>query len=307
MAGIVLLGLGSCSEFIEASIADERVELLSPGAGAETTNYAMQFLWEPQERALYYRLQVASPTFDRPVLFYADTTLEKTAFSLSLEPGEYQWRVKAMNGSSETIYTTRSFTIHEGALSHQTVLQLSPADNFVTAQGRVVLSWQGIFAATSYRLQVDTNGFTDEKKLVLEREAEGAAFTVSLAEEARYQWRVRAENDTAQSRWSTVRSFAYDRTPPPAPVLTTPTNQAQENHPVTLRWEGATDAEAYLVYVYKSDSTLYSNRFPVRQEATAYLFNEGTRGEQILWRVRAVDRAGNESAYSSWRNFIIRN
>ncbi|WP_436834212.1 hypothetical protein [Parapedobacter sp. DT-150] len=298
--------LAACSDFLEESIADGGVELLSPGADAQTNVYVVNFLWEPLDHALQYRLQLASPSFDSVALFHADTTLEKTVFSISLPPGEYQWRVKALNGSSETAYTTRGFTIHEAALSTQTVLQVTPPDNFITAESAVDMSWQDIFSATNYRLQVDTNGFADETELVLERVVDGESFAYDLPEEAVYQWRVRAENDTAQSRWSTVRRVIHDRTPPPPPVLTAPANDAQVNRPVNLQWSGGEGAVAYRVYVYKSDSTLYSNQFPVQQEATSYTLDAGARGERLLWRVRAMDRAGNESAYSGWRNFVIR-
>lgn len=299
--------VAACSDFFEESIADGELELLSPGREAETNVYLINFMWEPLDHALQYRLQLASPSFDSVALFHADTTLDKTLFSISLQPGEYQWRVKALNGSSSTVYTTRSFIIHEAALSTQTVLQVAPPNNFITDQDEVEVSWQGIFSAKNYRLQVDTAGFADEADLLFERVVDGEAFTFEIPDEQRYQWRVRAENDTAQSRWSTVRNFLYDETPPSAPALTAPANGTQVNRPVTLRWSGSEDVAAYQLYVYKSDSTLFNDQFPLRLENPSHVFDAGARGERILWRVRAMDRAGNESGYSTWRSFIIRN
>ncbi|MEC3882037.1 hypothetical protein [Parapedobacter sp. 10938] len=112
--------MAACSEFIETPITNERVALLSPGAGAAAATDTVQFLWEPMGHALHYRLQVASPTFGDAVLFYADTTLEKTSYRIFLAPGRYQWRVKAGNGSSGTRYTTRSFTIYDANTEEQT-------------------------------------------------------------------------------------------------------------------------------------------------------------------------------------------
>lgn len=307
LAAAATLIPGGCSELFENSIADGEVELLSPGMDAQTNVYLVNFLWEPLDDALQYRLQLASPSFDSISLFHADTTLDKSRFSISLQPGVYEWRVKALNGSSATIYTTRAFTIHEAALSTQTVLQVTPTDNFITSQRRVDMGWQDIFSAKTYRLQVDTNDFVEESDLVLERVVDGRSFAIDLTDEGRYQWRVRAENDTAQSRWSTVRSFIYDQTPPSAPVLAAPANNAQVNRPAALRWAGGGDVVSYRLYVYKSDSTLFDAQFPLRLESTSYSFDAGARGERILWRVRAMDRAGNESGYSVWRNFMVRN
>lgn len=304
----IVWSAGACTEFMEEPITNDSVELLSPGAHAETTTYSIQFLWEPLEYASHYRLQVASPTFRNAVLFYADTTVEKTNFDITLAPGKYQWRVKALNGSSETPYTTRSFTIHEAELSKQTVLLAGPPTYTVSADSPINLSWQGLFGAASYRLQVDTSGFAAESKnLVLDQVVEGLDYAFSPPDEANYQWRVRAERDTLHSGWSIVRNFIYDKTQPAAPKLATPADAAQVNRPVSLRWNKVADAANYLLYVYKSDSTLYDAKFPVRQTDTAYTFEVGERREHILWRVRAVDRAGNESTYSEWRSFVIRN
>jgi len=297
--------LVTCTEFLEESIDDGKVELLSPGADAETNVYAIDFLWEPLDHALQYRLQVAAPSFDSAPIFYADTTVDKPRFSISLQPGQYQWRVKALNGSSATAYTTHTFTIHEAALGTQIVLLDTPPDNFLTSRNRVDFGWQRIFSAQNYRLQVDTNGFTDETDILMDRVVDGEAFGFDVTEEAQYQWRVRAENDTAQSRWSAVRRFTYDLTPPNPPTLTVPVNNAQVSRPVTLQWSGDNNVASYRLYVYKSDSTLYNAEFPKRLETTTTVFEEGTRGERILWRVRATDRAGNESGYSAWRSFVI--
>ncbi len=299
--------IAACADFFERSIADSTPMLLSPGEAAQTNIYLVHFLWEPLEYALQYRLQLASPSFDSVAWFHADTTMEKTSFSVSLQPGEYQWRVKALNGSSETAYTTRSFTIYESTLRNQKILQVAPHDNLVTAENQVTLEWQGIFSAKNYRLQVDTNGFVEGEDPLFEKVVGGEALAYTIADERRYQWRVRAENDTAQSQWSTVRRFVHDRTPPPAPVLSAPTNDAQVNRPATLQWGAVEDAASYRLYVYKSDSTLYNAQFPRRIETTSSVFDGGARGERILWRVRVSDAAGNESGYSAWRSFVIRN
>lgn len=160
----ILITLAGCSEFFEEQIDRASVVLLSPGEAVETTTSVMQFYWEPLDNALFYQLQVAAPSFASPIHFYADTLLTTAVFKIGLEPGAYQWRVKALNGSSETAYTTRSFNILEAALSRQTVLHVAPVDNHVTGQDEISLLWQSIFDATDYRLQVDTIAFVKETK-----------------------------------------------------------------------------------------------------------------------------------------------
>ncbi|WP_042479505.1 Ig-like domain-containing protein [Solitalea canadensis] len=60
------------------------------------------------------------------------------------------------------------------------------------------------------------------------------------------------------------------------------------------------------MYVYKADSTtLYSSSFPTVTSSTSFSFNLGTAGEKIYWKVAAIDKAGNESALSKFRKFIV--
>lgn len=304
---LIVVGLASCSDFIESSIAQEELELLSPGSGAETNDYSPTFLWEPVPYALQYRFQIASPSFDAINLIYADSITSKARISITLEPGTYEWRVKAINGSSESRYVTRSLVVHESALSRQTVLLLTPGAGYQTARSHQDFSWQPLYNAQYYRLQVDTNTFSEFTEPLFEQVSQSPSIPLTLEIEGRYLWRVRAENDTAHARWSEERAITYDITPPQAPTPSFPANLASVDKPVILRWIGSADAAKYRVYVYRSDSTLYSNAYPVNVHSDAFTLGHGVRGERILWRVSSLDAAGNESSFSPWRGFVWRN
>jgi len=301
-----LLTLSSCEEFLEEDISDREVTLLSPGNAAEIPTYTITFMWEQMEDALAYRLQVANPDFERVNLFQADTLVETNQFTLSLAPGTYAWRVKGVNGSSEGKYATRSFVIYESDLSKQVVVQIGPADGQLSNASSFPLSWQPLYGATRYRLQLDTNHFASTNELVYDDVLAGTQYPYTALKEKAYQWRVRAETDTSTSLWSAERSFIYDKTPPKVPVLKEPANKASVPRPVTLRWEAIADAAAYEVYVYKSDSvTLYSDSYPLTVRGTSHAFSGGSLGERIVWRVKATDRAGNSSAFSGYYSFTI--
>jgi len=302
----VLFTLSSCEEFLEEDISDREVTLLSPGDQAEIPTYTLTFLWEPMEDALEYRLQVVTPDFTSVSLYQADTVVNTNKFTLSLAPGEYQWRVRGLNGSSESKYSTQSFVIYESDLSKQVVVQAAPADQLLTASTTLTFRWQNLYGVGTYRLQVTTNDFQEEDQLLYNELVNNTSTNFTIPEEDQYQWRVRAETDTSQSLWSAVRTFTYDKTPPAAPVLTTPANNASVARPVTLRWEAVSDAEKYQLYVYKSDSvTLYNQSYPLNLSGTSHSFTEGTLGERLIWRLKASDKAGNVSAFSGYRSFVI--
>jgi hypothetical protein len=299
--------LYSCKDFIEPSIKDRQVTLNAPANNAQSTNYTVNFWWEEVEDALKYRLLIVTPKFDTVSVLVADTVIKGNKFAISLSPGTYQWRVRAENGSTQTAYSApRQFTVLFSSIKQQKVQLGAPANNLLTNQPTLTFTWGNMYGATKYRLQLDTNSFTDETKLVYNQLTPAQQITYILRKEKAYQWRIRAENDTAQSQWSNINNFNYDHTPPAPVTLVAPANSQSVSLPVALQWNPATTATAYKVYVFKGDSTSkYNNSFPVQINTTTYNFNQGSFGERIYWKVTAIDAAGNESTASIMRSFIL--
>lgn len=303
---LLLPFLAACSEFIEPSIEHREIQILAPANGLETNSYQQTFWWNPMEDALYYRLQVVSTRFDSISKLVLDTLVRKDKFTYTLDPGKYEWRVRGENGSSASAYALRSLVIYPSSLSDQ-VLQLSlPASGISVSKPQIRFEWLKLFGATNYRLQVDRNNFLDEKNMDLNITTENLVFLQTLSVEGNYQFRVRAENATQNSKWSTVRSFNYDTTGPDRPLLSTPLNRQLVSRPVKLVWNKVADAEKYEVWVYKSDGeTPYSTAYPKTVSATELSFDAGEVAEVVAWRVRAFDKAGNAGAYSELRTFTL--
>jgi len=94
-------------------ISSEIVELLAPGDGLVfATTDAINFSWDPVANANSYSFQIAIPSFDNTTQIISNETISATTFSVSgLEVSSYQWRVRALNFTYETAYTTQSFTV----------------------------------------------------------------------------------------------------------------------------------------------------------------------------------------------------
>ncbi len=303
---LVAVLLAGCSEFIEPSIEDSKMVLLAPANGTETKDYAQTFWWEPVEDALSYRLQVVTPSFDHTAKLILDTLVFGNRFNYTLDPGDYEWRVRGENGSSATVYASAAFSIYPGSVTTQQVQLQSPANNTLTNQPNALFAWLRLYGADKYRLEIDTNGFADESKLFMDQTTVNLNYAVTFTREKTYQWRVKALNDTAESKWSVVQNVLYDATPPPVVGLNTPLNNASVSKPVTLSWSASATAKKYLLYVYKSDSTsAYNGTFPLSTTSLSYAFNLGVSGEKVYWEVRAVDEAGNTSALGELRSFTI--
>lgn len=295
-----------CKEFIEPSIEKKSVIQLAPSNGSESRLYSQTFWWEPVEDALKYRLQVVTPNFDQTLRLILDTLVETNRFNYTLDPGDYEWRIRAENGSSQTAYSKSSFFIFPSSIKQQQVQLQLPANNTLSNQPSHVFTWLKLFGADQYNLQIDTNNFADENKLFLNKTVPNLEFAVTFERDKLYQWRVKAKNDTAESKWSVIQRITFDRTPPAAVILTAPGNNELTAKPVGLRWEAVATAKKYQLYVYKTESrTPYSSKFPVTLTSTSYSFTEGASGEKLYWELRALDETGNVGPYSELRSFII--
>lgn len=294
----------ACKAIIEPDISNRKVTIHTPGSGAQLSNYNVGFWWDEMGDAFDYRLQVVSSRFDSAAVLVLDTVVKTSKFYVNLAPGNYQWRVRAENGSSHTAFAgPNNFTVLYGSLKQQHLQVISPSANLITNQGTVNFSWGTLYGATQYHLQIDTANFADEQHLFLDKSVPSQQFSVILNKDHIYQWRVRAENDTAQSQWTSVYTFTYDHTPPTAVNILQPQDKTTLASPVSLQWSAVTDGVKYKLYIYKADgSTLYSNNFPQTLTATSYSFS-GTSGETVYWQVSAIDNAGNESTLSSIRSF----
>lgn len=301
-----LLFLVSCNDFIETSIEDKKVFVNAPADSTQTNIYLQTFWWEEVEDALSYRVQIVTPGFANASRLIMDTLVTGNRFIYTLDPGVYEWRIRGENGSSSTLYATQMLTVFESNISSQVVQVKTPANGLLTNMSETEFSWNNLYGAKVYRLQVDTNNFRDDKMLYFDQTTTALDLKVHFSKDQTYQWRVRAEQDSAVSKWSTVSVVRYDTTPPSVVTLVGPAKGASVASPVSLQWKAMADASSYQLYVYKTDTTtVYNPSFPLTLKETTYSFKEGAFGEVVYWKVRAADMAGNWGAFSELRSFTI--
>ena len=302
-----MLAIAACGDLIEKSISGSQVILEAPGNNNQNTSYTLNFWWDKVDNALDYHLQIVTPKFDSVASLVLDTVIKKNTYTFTLPPGKYQWRVRAENGSSATPYSSPyTFTVLYSSIKQQTTQLVAPANNTVTNQNPYTFQWQSMYGATKYRLEIDTNNFVNEAAVIYNQLIPGLQATYTFPKDQAYQWRVRAENDTAQAKWSGVNSIIYNHTPPGTVTLVAPANRQTTALPVVLQWNAVAKASKYKLYVLKSDSTtLYNSNFPTPITGTTYSFNLGKTGDHFYWKVSAVDAAGNEGTASVLRNFFV--
>ncbi len=214
----------------------------------DTTDVLLQgtVRWSLVSRSLSYQVQIAtSDDFAMPVMDSSGITAT-TANYRGLQPGiVHYWRVRGANASGPGNWSDIwSFTTIGSTLSAPVLI--SPADDTTGMPVDGLLLWSEVTDADSYRAQLSGNsGFT-----ALLMDSSGITDTQvpysGLSREARYWWRVRAENQDGGGPWSAVRSFVTESVVPEAPDLMSPANRA-EDVPLSgmFRWYSTQNTTEY--------------------------------------------------------------
>ena len=90
----------SCEDITEPILDNEKVELVAPINGVISKENQQNLFWNSLDKQANYELQVVSPRFDSIVKLILDTTINKNIYSINIDSGSYEWRVRAVNNSS---------------------------------------------------------------------------------------------------------------------------------------------------------------------------------------------------------------
>ncbi len=215
----------------------------------------------------------------------------------NLSRGTQYWRVRGTKSGVSSSWSTGSFTVSPVSVPVGTY----PTDGAVLPQpdSPPLLRWQTSRGATSYTVEVDGDAdFIGAKSWTTKTTSLAVPDALPAGD---YFWRVTASLEGGfNSTPSSTMSFILGALP--SPRLTYPIddiNQAVED--VVFDWEPVPGAVTYDLQV-ATDSTFNNfafkgeNLYGSRYSPPVTLFND-----QFWWRVRAVDLAGQPTAWSTAR------
>lgn len=305
---MIILCTSSCDEIFEDDITDTKLEIIAPIDKLVTTKTTLTFWWDELEDADSYKLQIVSTCFDTILSIPVDSNLTTNKFETTLNPGSYEWRVKALNSSTETEWFTRKLTIlNELDLSNQEVSLKSPKEQDAFNDGEVTFQWTNLPNATSYRVIIRSGTWTGD--LIYQTETEDNALTWTL-DEGKYAWGVVGINDISESQPQN-KTFFVDLTAPGKPTLQQPENGSTITATsTTLEWSHTTtDATAVYdsIYIAKDSTFTESNILnEVKAFTTSYSFSSSLYTGIVYWKVKTIDKAGNKSSFSKIFNFTLK-
>ncbi len=175
-----------------------------------------------------------------------------------------------------------------------------PQRNFVTNNPTPTFSWTIVRGARAYEINIASD--SNFSQIVTSQVGGGLSYTVTPPLlDGIYYWRVRAYNSDLQpGRFSYSQSFTSDTTPPPAPTLLRPADNAPVSTRPTLQWTSIGAAVMYQLEV-DNNSDFSSPEFTSLKPNTSIRPSSLRKGV-YFWRVRARDMAGN---WSNWPTQFI--
>lgn len=308
---IPFLTLFSCKDIVEPNISSQSVTINAPTDGYQSPGATITFWWDETEGALSYRLQVVKPNFTSIQTLILDTSVTSDKFTYTFLPGAYEWRIKAVNGSSETAYTTYSLSIDSTLnLSNQIINLVSPANNAISNSLTQLFQWQTIDNAEDYRFEV-----LSSSNSILYSDANYMYDTITLvfSGDGDYKWRVRGQNSSSVSAY-TEYNMTIDATAPNIPALISPADNdssltvafGETKTAYVLTWDRGTETGTTItdsVYVYANSAST----IPVVKESTTNeTYSDSLPVGTYYWKVMSVDAALNKSDFSTVFKFKVK-
>jgi hypothetical protein len=262
------------------------------------------FSWAATATATKYEFQYDDdPGFGTPYIATDLTTTSHTPPTLTTLV-TYSWRVKAKDaaGNWGPWSLVRLVTINPPT-PVAPVLTL-PANALVTNDTTPDFTWASVANGTTYEIQISTVS-TFASTVQAPAASPALAYTATVLADGVYYWRVRALNAAlVAGPWAASRSFTIDTTPPLAPTLSLPADNASVTGTPAFSWAAAATATKYQ-FEYDNDSLFGSPNYTSAELTTTSITPPTISLGIYYWHVKARDAAGNWGPWSTARKVTV--
>ncbi len=281
------------------------VEDMDPADGASTTDTTPTLRWDAVTGADRYEVQIADT--EAGVADATAATTEANSYTPSTgltNNATHYWRVRAVDSDGTATAWSRTISL---TVSWGVITGMSPADGESTTDTTPTLSWDAVDGADRYEVQIASTAAGVVGATAATTEANSYTPPTGLTNNATHYWRVRAvDSDGTATAWSRTISFTVSwgvitGMSPADGSSTTDTTP-------TLSWDAVTGADHYEVQIASTEAGV-PGAMPVTVNAPARSYTWPTAlsdGDTLYWRVKAVDDAGSEGAWSSIASLAIR-
>jgi hypothetical protein len=269
--------------------------LTAPASGATVSGNPV-FAWTAVSDAVNYRIEISqNPGFSSTVV--ADETQSlRYAPASELPLGTLYWRVAARDAGN-TLGTWQSATFAKQWGAAPNPLTPAPDATLVFPTDPLLFTWDALAGAQSYELQVDdaidfigatTYTTRNTSYVITDPKTNGQSFF----------WRVRGVAADIYSDYSPMRQLTF--TWPSVPTLVSPANGATVTD-IEFDWDPVPGARTYDIQVSPNGDWANNITFSANVKGTRYSNPTSLNNGSYFWRVRAVDAANNNGAWSAER------
>lgn len=110
---ILVIGFTCCDEIFEKDISSISVKVLSPGQNWSLNDPSVLFWWDTISGVNQYKLQIVKPNYIEPQEVMIDTLMTYNKITVSLDTGNYQFKITGSNYSYTTLDTIYNLNITE--------------------------------------------------------------------------------------------------------------------------------------------------------------------------------------------------
>ncbi|MFV8354985.1 hypothetical protein ACNQGB_02220 [Flavobacterium sp. XS1P32] len=184
----------------DKDFASNTVVLDNPANNIVSKTALQRLTWQPIIGAKKYQIQI----YDSNSVLVKEETVTTTSFEFSFAEGAFSWRVKAINGDMNTLYTSRAISVDTKAPA--VAQQLAPLDKSETAVKEISFQWSRVAVAGT--VEVDSiYVYTDlALKNVKLKNGATSPFTTTL-EAGVYYWYIKSFDKAGNTSKSAIFSL----------------------------------------------------------------------------------------------------
>lgn len=195
-------------------LTSQQVILSSPVNNFMTNSNSFTLSWNSLSAADYYNFQLINNTLGGTIVFQQNNILNNTLTlnsTILSQDGNYTWKIKGVNGVSETVFSSRDFSL-DTTLPNQPVNGLPANNSIQTINQNINFNWSigadsGVIQSSiSYRIEISNNiNFTT---ILQASNISTNSFQQLFNSTGDYYWRVRAV-DAAGNNGPFTNAFKF--------------------------------------------------------------------------------------------------
>jgi hypothetical protein len=273
----------------------------SPADNASLDSSNVSFQWSAVTGATRYQLEVVRVndgfTFKNVEL---GNVVSNTQTGFPNDGTQYRWRVRAGNTTGWGAWTLyRHFT--SGSFLPAPILT-APTHNSTITGSSVIFSWNPVFGANKYQLEVYRGTEISPYKEATLGNVTSTEQLGFLSDGRQYRWRVRAGNSNGWGAWSLVNVFNSGSLPV-APILSIPAAGANvPGKQITFQWNAVSGANMYEIEIFNEGNGSIFSRTLVTDATTLIQRGFPDDSSSFKWRVKAAGKEG-WGPWSGYRSF----